>query len=318
MVGSQQSTLENIQNKVRRLTASPDEATLSTQDLQERINTFYEQDFPYAIKLDQTRQVIKIFTEPNIDVYPVDIQTLQGIRDPVYFEGTRGALYKDRGQFFNAWPRTSQSSTPAYGDGLTSTFSWTIGGVPFLRNMVVIGYTNTSGASVAIADDGLGGFVIGNTTTVVPGSVNYVTGVFTNLIFPSIPASGTPITLWVAQYSAARPYSILFWNNEITVRPVPNNVYKIEYEAYQTPVGFLATTESPTIKQWWQYIAYGVAAEILRDRQDMEGVSNLMEGFKRQEQLVLERQGVEEIGVANSTIYNSSTWPNGTGQGIWW
>jgi len=43
-------------------------------------------------------------------------------------------------------------------------------------------------------------------------------------------------------------------------------------------------------------------------------VSNLSEGFMRQEALVLERQGVEEIGQRNSTIYNSTIQQGGYNQ----
>ena len=55
--------------------------------------------------------------------------------------------------------------------------------------------------------------------------------------------------------------------------------------------------------------------EILRDRQDMEGVSNLEEGFKRQEALVLERQAVEEIQQPNITLFNSTQLGYGIGTG---
>ena len=68
----------------------------------------------------------------------------------------------------------------------------------------------------------------------------------------------------------------------------------------------MQTTDTPILNQWVQYISYGVACEILRQRQDMEGVQNLMEGFKRQEALVLERQAIEEIGQSNITLFNST------------
>ncbi|MBS0654064.1 MAG: hypothetical protein JSR39_11135, partial [Verrucomicrobia bacterium] len=70
-----------------------------------------------------------------------------------------------------------------------------------------------------------------------------------------------------------------------------------------------------------QYIAYGTSIEILRQRQDMQGVANLMEGFKRQEAMVLERQGVEEINSRNNTIYSGTQqnlgWNNGWMQGFY-
>ncbi len=138
------------------------------------------------------------------------------------------------------------------------------------------------------------------------GTVNYVTGDF-NINFPVAPSSGTQMTLWVSQYQTGRPYSLLFWNNEFTIRPVPKLIHKVEVEVFLTPVQFMQTTDVPILNQWAQYIAYGSSLEILRDRQDMEGVANLMEGFKRQEGLVLERQAIEELFNANPTIFNSNT-----------
>ena len=66
-------------------------------------------------------------------------------------------------------------------------------------------------------------------------------------------------------------------------------------------------TDSPILSQWWQYIALGSAIKILEDRQDMEGVANLVPLFDRQEALVLERQGVEELFTPNPTLFNSVT-----------
>jgi hypothetical protein len=144
--------------------------------------------------------------------------------------------------------------------------------------------------------------------------VNYVT---TNITvnFPVAPATGTTINVWAATYQVGRPYNLLFWNNELTIRPVPDNVYLVEVETYQTPAQFMSTSNSPVLNQWSQYIAYGAACEILRDRQDMEGVSNIQEGFKRQEALVLERQAIEEIGQPNITLFNSTQLGFGVGVG---
>jgi hypothetical protein len=147
------------------------------------------------------------------------------------------------------------------------------------------------------------------------GTVNYVTTAI-DVTFPVAPAAGTMINVWAAQYQVGRPYNLLFWNNEFTIRPVPDNVYLCEVEAYQTPSQFMNTTDNPILNQWSQYIAYGAACEILRDRQDTEGLENILEGFARQESLVLERQSVEEIGQPNVTMFNSTQIGAGTGWGI--
>ena len=75
------------------------------------------------------------------------------------------------------------------------------------------------------------------------------------------------------------------------------------------------TTDDPILNQWAQYIAYGSACEILRERQDTQGVQNLMEGFTRQEGLVLERQAVEEIFQPNITMFNTTQGNYGLGIG---
>ncbi len=376
------STYAFIERKVRHLTASASESALKSADIQAGVNTFYSNDFPYAIKIDQQRSVYKFLTIPNVDRYPVDVNNLQGFRAPVYFEGIPGNFFKNRDQLYNLYPRSPTQYQPISGDGVTTSFTFSLFGNnlnPFpqpnfgiLSTQVVIGGIDVNGNPIRIIDDG-GGVIsplgIGNNTTTgqlifvqqnavgdnvyldtlnaqqpsIPnlspiggqqnanlpntqyppspltpqycGTVNYVTTQMT-INFPVAPASGTNINVWASQYQVGRPYNLLFWNNELTIRPVPDNVYLVEVETYQTPSQFMSSTNHPILNQWAQYIAYGTAMEILRDRQDMEGVNNLSEGFKRQEALVLERQAIEEIGQPNITLFNTTQTGYGTGWGI--
>lgn len=371
------STYTFIEKKVRRLTASASEAALSSFDIQQAVNTFYNNDFPYSIKIDQQRSVYKFLTIPNVDRYPVDVNNLQGFRAPVYFEGIQGNFFKNRDQLYNLYPRFPTQFQPISGDGVQTNFTFRLFGNnqnPFpqpnfgiLSTQVVIGGIDVNGNPIRIIDDGgavVNSFGIGSNTThgqllfinqnnvgnnvyldsfnvqhpAIPplsplptpspptsltpqycGTVNYVTTEFT-VNFPVAPAPGTTINVWASTYQVGRPYNVLFWNNELTIRPVPDNVYLCEIEVYQTPAQFMQVTDNPILNQWAQYIAYGAASEILRDRQDMEGVSNLQEGFKRQEAMVLERQSIEEIFQPNITLFNTTQtgfntgW--GTGQGF--
>ncbi len=449
------STYTYIEKKVRHLTASASEASLSSASIQEEVNLFYTTDFPYAIKIDQQRSVYKFLTIPNVDRYPVDVNNLQGFRAPVYFEGIQGNFFKNRDQLFNLYPRyptqfqkgvesisgtitgvaqpTNPTSITAPSHGLATGASVTISNVvgmtqlngntyqitvvnantftlnginnaaygayvsggtwisggnsasftlfgnnvnPFpqpnfgiLSTQLVIGGIDQNGNPIRIIDDGgavVNGYGIGSNTTkgqlvflnqnavgnnvyldagndqqpALPtlsplggqqnanpppntpyppspltrqycGTVNYVTTQI-DLTLPVSIMPGTQLNIWAATYQVGRPYNLLFWNNELTIRPVPDNVYLCEVEVYQTPAQFLMTTDNPVLKQWAKYIAYGVAAEILRDRQDDEGLQNIMEGFRRQEALVLERQSVEEIGQPNVTLFNTTQ----TGYGV--
>lgn len=369
------STYGYIERKVRRLTASASEDALSSDDIAEAVNNFYNTDFPYAIKIDQQRTVYKFLTIPNVDRYPVDVNNLQGFRAPVYFEGIQGNFFKNRDQLFNLYPRYPTQFRPISGDGVTTSFTFTLFGNnvnPFpqpnfgiLSTQLVIGGVDVNGDPIRIIDDGgavVNSFGIGSNTTSgrllfvqqnnvgnnvyldgsneqqpalpslsplpVPsppspltqqycGTVNYVTTEI-EVTFPVAPADGTMINVWAATYQVGRPYNLLFWNNEFTVRPVPDNVYLCEIEAYQTPSQFMSVNDHPVLNQWAKYIAYGAACEILRERQDMEGLENITEGFRRQEALVLERQSVEEIQQPNITLFNTTQtgYGYGTGWGI--
>ncbi len=421
------SSLAAIRTKVRRLTASPGESSLTTDVLDQYINTFYTNDFPYGIKLDQMRSVYTFYTKPYVDVYPLDVNYNQGVRAPFYVDGIQGNFFKDREQFYRMWPRwptSSKQSTNSFSGVITGasnqdpvrinssnhglsngavvfitgvlgmteinndfwtiqvinsnrfsllgadgtafggyagggtwksndqSFSFTVSSTPFLRNMVTIGGTDVFGLGIKIFDDGNGKLFYGipNAVVGVPfnnppnpdesgepptpgmfnyntdnpgllltldiGTVNYQTGEM-NFTLPGALSLqfDTELDVRVSQYNPGRPYTMLFWNNSFIVRPVPKEVHKIEIETYLTPVQFFDETDSPILAQWWQYIAIGTAIHILEDRGDFEGVNSLLPIFKRQESLVLERQGVEEIFQGNSTIYSSAGsnpgWNNG-------
>lgn len=336
------STYAAIENKVRELTASPGQSQLASTDIQTRTNVFLTQDFPNAIKTDQLRDVYTFYTAPYIDRYPIDMNFIQGVREPFYVDGIRGFFYKDRTQFYNLFPKWPTLSYPINGDGTTQSFTFTSNNVPFFRKSVTLGGTDTQGNAIFVADDGNGNlqYILPNPQDSNPqqnvypakpglyntnignpglknvqniGIVDYITGSF-SIDFTSvtiagysvIPASGTRMNLFVSWYSTARPYAMLFWNNEIIIRPTPKLIHQCQIEVYMTPVQFLQTSDTPILNQYWQYIAYGVAREILRDRQDIEGLSNLEEGFLRQEALVLEKQATEEVGQRNATIFSST------------
>lgn len=331
------STIIAMRKKIRRLTASASESSLSTAEIDQYINTFYNNDFPYGIKIDQMRSVYTFFTEPYRDRYPLDVNYNQGVRAPFYVDGIEGTFLKDRGQFYNIWPRFPTLFHPISGDSITTSFSFTIPG-PFLSREVTLGGVDTNGVPITVNDDGNGNLlqIIPNPQTYNPpiftspsssqipgmhnantgnpglnnvtliGTVDYVTGNFVISNFLVAPAAGTQMTLWVSQYQTGRPYSLLFWNNEFQIRPVPKLIHKLEIETFLTPVQFMTINDTPILNQWWQYIAIGAAIKVLEDRQDMDGLANLSVLFDNQEALILERQSIEEIGQANIQFFNST------------
>lgn len=351
MVAQSDNTLAAIKRKVRRLTASSSQSSLSETELERYINLYYNNDFPYGIKIDQMRSVYTFFTEPYRDRYPLDVNYNQGVRAPFYVDGIQGSFYKERQQFFNVWPKFPTLAQPASGNGTQKIFSWTLPG-PFLSDQVTIGTVDVNGNPVSVSDDGKGNLQLqlpnpqvsvpaypqldsnnrqipgmynlntanpglNNTSTQTAlytgiGSVNYVTGVF-NIEFPVAPASGQIIRVFTSQYQTGRPYNLLFWNNEFTIRPIPKFCHRCTIEVYLTPVQFMADNDVPILNQWSQLIAIGAGIKVLEDRQDMDGVANLIQLYDRQEDLVLERQGVEEVFQPNITLFNSTSYSYGIG-----
>lgn len=344
-------TVSFIRSLVRELTGSPGENQLTTDYIDQTINNFYNSDFPYAIKIDQLRNVYTFYTAPFVDRYPLDVNYNQAVRAPFYVDGIKGFFYKDRDEFFRVWPRWPtlfQESPVSTTSAPSSTFSFTTGSAPILSQNINMGGVSSTGVPIRLGDDGNGNIQLQEPNPVVlmlgadvnnpglqnlntgnpgqdivtnVGTVNYQTATFAFTI-PFLLQSGTTLSVHVSQYQTGRPFSLLFWNNEFTIRPIPKLVHKCEIETYLTPVQFIRTTDNPILNQWAQYIGYGSAIEILRRRQDTGGVQNLMEGFKRQEGLVLERQANEEINMRNRNIFSDSSptqgWNQGSGFGGWY
>lgn len=316
MVTQSDSTLKAIRKKVRRLTASPSTSMLSESDLDEYINTFYSQDFPSSLKIEKLKKVYDVYTQPNIDVYNVPFNTYQAIADPIYVNGRESTLYKDRAQFYRDWPDTDSKAQVATGDGATVLFNFTLSPIPFLRNSFILGTVDTGGNTVQLIDDGAGNVTTAAGEALAGSSVNYVTGAV-QITFAVAPESGQAINVSVVPYSASEPYAVLYWQDQLTVRPVPDDVYKISVEAYVTPTEFLATGDSPELNQWWQLIASGAAVRILQDRQDIEGAEIVNTVYEEQRGMALERQAANAIGQRNSTIYTDAPGQGGVYRG-WW
>ncbi len=311
------STLEAIQNKVRRLTRTPSEAQLSTSDLNEYINTAVLYDFPEELRLFSLRTTLTFYCAPYIDTYengdgylPTDFKDIYiTLHPPVFIAGYQSWFSQDRSQFFGAYPLVTTITELGTGDGVTTSYSGTLSSIPVLRNQVLFESVSTANGRLAVYDDG-SGTLSGDGS----GTINYVTGVY-SVTFSSAPASGKAVNAQTVPYVAQRPQSLLYFDNKITLRPVPDQPYKIDIEAYKRPTELLSSAQSPELAQWWQYIAYLAARLIFQDRQDTDSVAQLMPELKRQERLVLRRTLVQQSNQRSATIYSESSTLGNWG---WW
>lgn len=346
------SMLSAIQQQVRRVTRSPSQAQLSDDDLNQYINKFYTFDFPAAQKMFSLRTVFTFYTQPGIDVYkPITDPALSkdplydfankytAFHPPVFIAGVNSFFTQDRGIFYGNWPQTNfVQKTGFLGNGTPGPFTGVLPppvnqpnnfftAIPhILQNSVLFTAQDINGTDMIVVD-----FPINNTTgylslpnTPQPtlpspyGTINYVTGEFT-VIFPnntaiSVPPQGNPIWSEAIYYVPGLPTTMLYFNNEFTLRPVPDKAYIVQIEANMVPTQFFEMTDNPVIKQWSQYIALGAAIKVFQDRVDYDSVNTIMPEFLNQQSLVLSASMEQYTNQRSITIYTNNgmtnTWNN--------
>lgn len=322
------STLAQIKKKVRRLTASPTTNQLSEADLEDYINTFFEQDFPSHLKPWNLYDTMEFYTVPYEDQYIFDTDLYHALNQPVYIDGYNAYYSQDRTEFFNVYPKISTEQTGSVGDGSAGPYTFTLSGTPVLKRAVTLSVLDSTGVYQSCHD--VPDTPASNTGTLIDnvspfsniGTIDYVTGVTTVTWSNTVDASQS-IKANVSQYTASRPNGMLFFNNKMILRPIPDKVYRVTVNVYKKPTTLLGADGlpdndlNPDVKQWWQYIAFGSAIKVLQDRQDMESIQNLMAFFKEQEALILYRTATQMSGERSATIYSQNNGVvNGFGGGI--
>lgn len=147
--------------------------------------------------------------------------------------------------------------------------------------------------------------------------INYQTGQF-SIAFSGNTIAGTPINSQTVLQVQALPQALLYYNNIFYVRPIPDQSYAVNFQAYIRPTELLQSNQNPNLNEWWQYIAYGAAKKVFEDRMDLESVQLIMPEFKQQERLCLRRTIVQQTSQRSSTIYSEQTSTAGAYGPGWW
>jgi hypothetical protein len=273
------------------------------------------------------------------------------IADPVYIAGYQSFYSQSREQFFGIYPKTNNiSSIGVTGNGITQVFTGTINSQQAIFNpnttnqaaVLVKGEVLFSSISAGTTGEGLamvdvplvdpatgfqtveGNLYAPNNLPATPptltdfdpnNNINYFTGNFT-VTFPAPPAAGALINSQTVPQIVSLPQALLYYDNRFILRPVPDQPYRIQFEAYQRPTALLQTTQTPQLEEWWQFIAYGAARKIFQDRMDLESVQLIEPEFREQERLCLRRTIVQYTNERVATIYTEQT-SFGPGSGAW-
>lgn len=298
--------LQAIRLKVRRITKSPSQQQLSDAEIDEYVNTFLLYSFPEELRLQTLRTNYVFYTDPYIDTYNFDVDNFVSVEPPVYVGGYECWYTMSQTEMYRIYPKVAFVTQVATGDGVTTAYTFTLSATPVLRNQVTISAITAANAGIQANDDG-NGLIVGDAT----GTINYVTGVV-NLTFTSPPAASSAINAETVPYNPSRPVTVLFFQNQFILRPVPDQVYKVEIMAYENPVELIASGQSPELKAWWELIAIGASMKIFTDRREIEQYQQYKPLYDEQLMYAVRRTIQQQTSQRSSTIYTeNSQWPRG-------
>ena len=332
------SSLSAIQTKVRRLTRSPSVSQLSDTQLNEYINTFIQFDLPEQLRLFNLQKTFSFYTKPCVDTYATSTVVTDPMYDfknkyittqqPVYVAGRQVQFLESREQFYGQFPKTiSIRSIGTAGNGVQTVFAGFVStsAALVLSNNVLFSSIGANNVGLSMIDYPISS-AIGNlyvpggapTSTVAQDPVNYInytTGQFV-VTFPTAPAAGKVINSQVVLTQPSIPLAVLFFDGAFTLRPIPDQVYKVEMEVFVQPTELLAAGDFPDLKEWFQYIAYGASIKIFQDRMDLESVQQIRPEFKTPERLINRRTVVQLSSQRAPTIFDGTNTVNTNLSGI--
>lgn len=301
------------------------------------INDFYLYDLDEHFRTLQLEDWFYFQTEPNLNTYslPTNYFSAQG---PIYVDGYEIAWYQNPTIFFRIWPQLSFiQNAVATGNGTSGPYTFTLSSVPIQPGTVVFGTTPVASPPLESFSDSVQADTFVNPVTVlttptlfrtsapVPSptnsTLNYITGAVT-LNFATAVPNGVSINAHYYPYVASRPRDCLFFQQQFTFKPAPNDVYQIKVMAYQQPTTILASggsgsqfvnqSDMALFNEWWQVIAYGAACKILveeGDHEEYEKNRNYFEDAK----LLAQRRCLKQL--SNQRI--QTNYADNNGQTTW-
>jgi len=210
------NNLQDIRNKVRRITARSSSAEITDDQIDQYVNTYYIYDLQEQLRLESFKVNYQFVTNANQPVYDWPKELYLTNMPPVYIGGYQSYMSQTRENFFRINPQLNLlQQQVATGNGTVGPYAFTVTNTPvmpgFKRNPpgayaetfaavnpypasdlmwnVVISALAANGKSVVLVDDGgcdaNGHTNVGNlyypeqTDTAIAhsrGTINYITG----------------------------------------------------------------------------------------------------------------------------------------------
>jgi hypothetical protein len=201
-------------------------------------------------------------------------------------------------------------------------FFATISGTPILAGSVLVSVVGPAGTTLIAQDVGTGALTGTFTGDVSAGcSINYITGDI-YISWNAVPPAGNVITVKYTPYTASRPLGLLFYNNTFTLRPIPDQAYKIDLQTYIQPFAVAPVTDVPgeyavaspnalpLLADYFQLLAYGAACKIFVDSLEMDNYRMILPLLQEQMSFA-ERKTMMQIKTQRTqTIYSENLYWN--------
>lgn len=288
--------------------------------LADYVNSFYNYDLPAQFRSLKLKDKYTFNTTALIDTYAFNSEQYTTVDMPCYCMKREIALFNDPWAFYGANFNWQSQTNFTQGNGTAGPYSGYTTGYPILRSTNNNPYTstqvpasptnygtpnvpgvsqgnpayqaqrvqnilitaNTATGTCNVTDDGNGNLIGDISSSYTQGTVNYQTGEISGLYFSSVIPGGNNIQIQYNAINPTIPLSILFFQNQFILRPVPDQGYTIELIAYRQPTQALAQYSggagTPELSEWWETICFGASKKIFQDRLDMDGVA-MMDKF---------------------------------------
>lgn len=320
-------TLQAIRLKIRRLTGTGTSLQLTDAQIDDYINSFYLYDFPAQFRSLKLKDKYTFNTIRGVDTYAFDSENYTTIEQPCYCMKREIKLFNNPWPFYGVNFNWQYQTNFAICDGTAGPYSGFTQAKPIIRSVnnnpanttqstpsqipypvsrvqnILITTNVTNGLTYNVTDDGQGN-LIGDC---VSGTIDYDTGFINNLVFTGATTANENIQIQFNPVQLSIPLSILFFQNQFCLRPVPSGGFTIELIAYRQPSQALFATGGsqglPELTEWWETLAFGASKKIYQDRLDMDGVA-MMEQFLQQAYSLNETRTYAQLGKQSiSTIY---------------
>lgn len=153
--------------------------------------------------------------------------------------------------------------------------------------------------------------------TIASATINYQTGQVSGLYFNEVIPQGVPISIAYNPKTLSIPLSVMNFQNQLTLAPVPNAGYTIELTCYRQPIQALiaaSQTGNPELSEWWEILSVGASKKMFEDRLDSDGVMFIDKMLKERYDII-ETRTYAQIGQQRiQTIYTDQLTQN-YGQG---